>query len=194
MKHIVRKTWSHVIAVALLCCIAVFTTCKNNIGLGNTIDINPPEIKSVYPPIGAVIKGSFILAVKAEDDTTIKQVSALIKNESLKYAENFILSESGAYWMRSLNVRDEKFMRDGTYSVAITVHDSSGKETTVESAFTVDNTPPLLILSRPSTAVAKGADPTLAPDVFGDRLSVQKMRAGMRKALLFLPISLKVCG
>ena len=107
MKHIVRKTWSHVIAVALLCCIAVFTTCKNNIGLGNTIDINPPEIKSVYPPIGAVIKGSFILAVKAEDDTTIKQVSALIKNESLKYAENFTanLKRSLAELIRRIKMR-----------------------------------------------------------------------------------------
>lgn len=170
------KKRMHVIAGVLLCCIAAFTTCKNNIGLGSTIDINAPEIKSVYPPIGAVIRGDFILAVKAEDDTKIKQVAALVtsKNKDRKYAQNFILSESGGYWMRVINKRDEneaskpeKFMDDDTYSVAITVQDASGKETTVESAFTIDNTPPLLILSRPSTAVKGTADP--AADVFGDR-------------------------
>ena len=176
MEYIARKKWSHVITGALLCCIVVFAACKNNIGLGSTIDINPPEIKSVYPPIGAVIRGDFVLAVKAEDDTKIQQVSAIIKSKDTdrKYAENFILSEDGAYWTRRLNAKDEsgafkteKFLRDGSYSVAITVHDASGKETTVESAFTVDNTPPLLILSRPGTAVKGNADP--AADVFGDR-------------------------
>ena len=95
MEYIARKKWSHVITGALLCCIVVFAACKNNIGLGSTIDINPPEIKSVYPPIGAVIRGDFVLAVKAEDDTKIQQVSAIIKSKDTdrKYAENFILSE-----------------------------------------------------------------------------------------------------
>ncbi len=145
-----RKVHTFIAATAL-CCIGLFTTCKNSVGLGGTVDITPPEIKSVYPPIGAVIKGPFILAVEAKDDTRIDQVSALIKSKTSeqKYAENFILSADGAYWKRTLNAQDEhgtfkreKFLRDGTYSVAITVHDESGKETTVESSL------PLIIRLR----------------------------------------------
>ena len=163
---------------AALCCIGLFTTCKNTVGLGGTVDITPPEIKSVYPPIGAVIRGPFILAVEAKDDTKIEQVSALIKskNTDFKYAENFILSADGAYWQRTLNTKDEqgtfrteKFMYDGTYSVAITVHDASGKETTVESSFTVDNTAPLLVLTRPSTAALNPDVSYTGADTFGDK-------------------------
>ena len=62
------------IAATALCCIGLFTTCKNNIGLGSTIDVTPPEIKSVYPPLGVVIKNSFTLSVEAQDDTTVQSV------------------------------------------------------------------------------------------------------------------------
>ena len=41
-----RKVYQ-LIAAAALCCIGLFTTCKNNIGLGSTIDINAPTIKSI---------------------------------------------------------------------------------------------------------------------------------------------------
>ena len=172
-----HKVYTLIAAVAL-CCIGLFTTCKNSVGLGGTVDITPPEIKSVYPPIGAVIRGSFILAVEAKDDTKVEQVSALIKSKSadIKYAENFILSADGSYWKRTLNAKDEqgtfrteKFMYDGTYSVAITVHDQSGKETTVESSFTIDNTAPLLILSRPSTAALAPNASYTGADTFGDK-------------------------
>ncbi|MGP1431738.1 MAG: hypothetical protein ACTTJ4_05430 [Treponema sp.] len=63
-----RTVWT---AAVIVCCIALFTTCKNSVGLGETIDINPPTIKndSVYPPNNAIIKGAFKLAVKADDDT-----------------------------------------------------------------------------------------------------------------------------
>jgi len=48
------------IVAAALCCIGLFTTCKNTVGLGGTVDITPPEIKSVYPPNNYEISHSLI--------------------------------------------------------------------------------------------------------------------------------------
>lgn len=168
-----RKVYQ-LIAAAALCCIGLFTTCKNNIGLGSTIDINAPTIKSIYPPIGAVIRDNFTVAIEAEDDTKVKQVSVLIVNAETKEAKQFLLKEGRTDWRRELNgkadgqfVQNAEFLKDGTYTVKVQVQDESGKETEAESSFTVDNSPPLLILNRPSTAVATPDGNYTGGDVFG---------------------------
>ena len=144
-----RKVYQ-LIAAAALCCIGLFTTCKNNIGLGSTIDINAPTIKSIYPPIGAVIRDNFTVAIEAEDDTKVKQVSVLIVNAETKEAKQFLLKEGRTDWRRELNGKaDGQFVQNA------------------ESSFTVDNSPPLLIPNRPSPAVATPDGNYTGGDVFG---------------------------
>ena len=65
--------------------------------MGGTIDINPPTIKndSVYPPNNAIIKGAFKLAVKADDDTGVNAVTAVIttadaKNSKINIGNSFL--------------------------------------------------------------------------------------------------------
>ena len=163
-------------ATLLLCFIALFTTCKNNIGLGGSIDINPPMIKndSMYPPNNAIIKGAFTLAVKADDDTGVNAVTAVITtadahNTQISIGKAFLVkpSSNDGYWTLRIDPKGEYPISDGAYKVEIQVEDTAGKVSTVTSAFTIDNTPPLLILNRPSTAAAGASDPNA--DIFGDK-------------------------
>ena len=165
------------IATLLICFIVLFTTCKNNIGMGGTVDVNPPTIKndSVYPPNNAIIKGSFKLAVKADDDTGVNAVIAVIttadaKNSKINIGDSFLQkpSSNDGYWILDIDPKGQYPISDGDYKVEIQVTDTAGKVATVTSAFTIDNTPPLLILNRPSTAIK--SDETLentSPDEFG---------------------------
>ena len=163
------------VATLLVCFIVLFTTCKNNIGMGGTVDVNPPTIRndSVYPPNNAVIKGAFKLAVKADDDTGVNAVTAVIttadaKNSKINIGNSFLQrpSSNDGYWTLDINPKGEYPIGDGDYKVEIQVTDTAGKVATVTSAFTIDNTPPLLVLDRPSTAVADFSN--VDGDTFGD--------------------------
>ena len=162
---------------ALILTIPLFTTCKNNIGMGGTIDINPPTIKndSVYPPNNAVIKGAFRLAVKADDDTGVNAVTAVIttanaQNSKINIGNSFLQrpSSKDGYWTLDIDPKGQYPIGDGSYKVEIQATDTAGKVAAITSAFTIDNTPPLLILNRPGTSIAKSEDlENSAPDEFG---------------------------
>ena len=161
-------------ALVIVCFTALLVTCKGNIGLGGSIDINPPKIDRIYPPIGAVIKGGFIFAVEATDDTSVTAVTATILDSEGKQVDFFDLKNSGSNsWRSSLNTRSENGypLKDGSYTVQIIARDSSEKTVRGESAFIIDNTPPLLILSRPSTAAESSVD--INADIFGDKFSLK---------------------
>ena len=172
-----------------VCCIALFTTCKDAVGLGGSIDINPPAIDAskIYPPVGSVIREHFILSAAVSDDTQVTAVTATIVDAdtgeqldgtlglfNLKETAAVTQTADGTRWTRweaSLNEKDGTKvypLKDGNYKVKLLVKDGSGKDVRAETAFTVDNTPPLLILNRPSTAIAAGASiAKSSPDVFG---------------------------
>ena len=167
-------------AALVMCFTALLTTCKNNIGMGGTVDINPPTIKndSVYPPNNAVIKGAFTLAVKADDDTRVTAVTAVITtadahNTKINIGDSFLKEPASreGYWKLNIDPRGQYPMNDGNYKVEIQATDTAGKVSAITSAFTIDNTPPLLILSRPSTAAAAYTDPNA--DIFGDKFSLK---------------------
>ena len=143
--------------------------------MGGTVDVTPPTIKndSVYPPNNAVIKGAFKLAVKADDDTGVNAVTAVIttadaKNSKINIGNSFLQrpSSNDGYWTLDIAPKGEYPIGDGDYKVEIQVTDTAGKVATVTSVFTIDNTPPLLVLDRPSTAVADFSN--VDGDTFGD--------------------------
>lgn len=170
-----QRVWA---TALLMCFIALFTTCKNNIGLGGTVDINPPTIEqnSIYPPNNAVVKGPFTLAVKADDDTKVTAVTATIaaaNNTQIKIGGSAFLnlkepSSGKDYWKLEIDPKGADPINDGNYTVEIQATDTDGKVSTVTSAFTIDNTPPLLVLDRPSTAVLTPPANYKDGDTFGD--------------------------
>lgn len=60
-------------------------------------------------------------------------------------------------WECKINLEENK-IPDGSYDVIITVEDGAGKTGKSERSFTIDNTPPLLVLSRPAGGWAEGID------------------------------------
>ena len=170
-----RTVWT---AAVIVCCIALFTTCKNSVGLGETIDIKPPtiNISTIYPPLGAVIKNTFKLSIEADDDSGVVSVSGtLIKTGLTEQPESqyttltFEKGSGDLQWTATVNNKkeDKSFgLPDGTYKVVLIATDTVGKTVTTESSFTIDNTPPLLVLDRPSTAVADISQ--VDSDTFGD--------------------------
>ena len=109
-----RTVW----AVALIICfIALFTTCKNNIGLGGTVDINPPtlDVSTIYPPAGAVIRDDFILSIEAKDDSGIASVNVSVINTAPTEQPDgkvglFELKKAsdGLHWTAQVNKKDDE--------------------------------------------------------------------------------------
>ena len=162
-------------AAAALCCIGLFTTCKNTVGLGGTVDINPPtlDVSTIYPPAGAVIRDTFVLSIEAKDDSGIASVTANLTKTGLteqpdsKYTSYSLeKAADGTHWTAHINKKDTEKgfpLTDGSYKVLLTATDTVGKTARTESTFTIDNTAPLLILNRPSTTTNDDSS-----DMFGD--------------------------
>ncbi|MGP1594779.1 MAG: Ig-like domain repeat protein [Treponema sp.] len=167
------RSFYFIIAVAFTSVFAL-TTCKDVVGLGGAVDINPPIIRSetIYPPVNAVIRDSFLVSVVVEDDRQVETVSALLTclDGGAVYSELFYLENNNNRWSvfvdRSKDHAKYK-PADGKYRLKIVAKDTSGKETEIESRLIIDNTPPLLVLQRPSTALT-GTPEAGAADVFGD--------------------------
>ena len=175
MVKIMQKSRKLVVA-GVICAIALLSTCKNNIiGLGGTVDINPPALNvlTIYPPAGAVIRDVFTLSIEATDDSGVASVTANLTQTGVteqpdsKYT-SFDLKKAadGIHWTAKINTKkdDSSFpLQDGSYKVLLTATDTSGKTVRTESTLTIDNTAPLLILNRPSTTTTDSS-----ADVFGD--------------------------
>ena len=62
--------------ILILFTVFLSVTCKQNIGLGGTIDIERPDGQIIYPDAGgAPIRGSFVMKGTAKDDEGVKDVS-----------------------------------------------------------------------------------------------------------------------
>ena len=166
-------------------------TCRPNIGLGGQIDIVPPEGEITYPDAGETpIRGSFVLKGTASDDDGIQSITVVFENietkarSSVYTAEGFTVGSTPASW--TVNVANEATgaeeaphelvkiypIPDGEYTAILTVTDKGGKSTTVTKNYKIDNTPPVFIVSRPSTVVKISGDSDPQADGYGATFSV----------------------
>ncbi|MGI5098851.1 hypothetical protein E4N70_08635 [Treponema vincentii] len=166
-------------------------TCRPNIGLGGQIDIVPPEGEITYPDAGETpIRGSFVLKGTASDDDGIESITVVFENietkarSSVYTAEGFTVGSTPASW--TVNVANEATgaeeaphelvkiypIPDGEYTAILTVTDKGGKSTTVTKNYKIDNTPPVFIVSRPSTVVKISGDSDPQADGYGATFSV----------------------
>lgn len=154
--------------------VLMLLTCKPIVSLGTTVDVVPPEGKIIYPPVGThPIRGSFIMTGEAGDDNTLSSVSVVFENNETKVrtkAEDVKLTPIGSgkfSWI--VTIKNEPstvdghplvknfFLTDGKYTAIVTLTDSSGKTLELTREYTIDNTPPVFIVSRPAVAV-RGED------------------------------------
>ena len=160
-------------------------TCKQTIGLGASIDIERPTGAITYPNAGETpIRGSFVIKGWARDDKGVHAISVRFKNkETGTYvgasysAEPFQETVETIYW--KINIKNEWDkakdnpnhplvkcypIPDGEYEALVTLTDKQGRTTVLNQTYKIDNTPPVFIVSRPSTiATSQDSSPVSEP-------------------------------
>ena len=165
-------------AISFIIAVCLFPLLSCKVGLGGTIDTKPPSNAITYPPKNAVVRSAFVIAGTCSDDTQVKSVTVSITNTGTKTSYGPFqaeLSDDKKSWSITLNKEKRNVSNhpyagwdypDGKYSVTAYATDAEDKRSDVTAnAFTIDNTPPILILTSPSSSDA------LEPDKFGRTIS-----------------------
>ncbi|UTC64708.1 hypothetical protein E4O00_00175 [Treponema sp. OMZ 788] len=163
--------------------VVTLLTCKPS--LGGQVDIYSPEGAITYPDTGETpIRGSFVIKGTAKDDGEVKSISVSFKNVdtgwiSKSYPASIQGTGDGSFvWVAEIDnefrgrFRDnhplvkEYPLPDGTYTALVTIVDSNDRKTKLSREYTIDNTPPVFIVSRPST-IASGQDTSPVAEPYG---------------------------
>ena len=134
----------------------IFYSCE--IGLGAAVDTQAPVVSFADTTVGTggVIRDSFMVYGNWTDDGSIKEVTAkLTKTDGSKVSfENkgkVETEESGkGTWNAVFDPSKDK-IPDGSYELSITMEDNGKHSSTITRAVVIDNTPPLVVLTRPGT-------------------------------------------
>ena len=174
---------------AVLFAMLIISTCQQHIALGGGVDILPPSGEITYPDAGETpIRGSFVLKGTAKDDEGVQAVSIVFENIETKDRKGpfyAAVSNPGSYetsWTANITneftgtVENHPLVKvfpipDGEYTAIVTVTDSNGKTSKFTKNYKIDNTPPVFIVSRPSTIIVND-DSTAQADPYGSVFTV----------------------
>ena len=172
--------------ILILFTVFLSVTCKQNVGLGGTIDIDRPEGEITYPDAGETpIRGSFVMKGYARDDDGIKSITISFKNIETKEiigphsVGGFTEGDGSVSW--SINIDNEskgvedpphelvkKYpIPDGEYTAILTVTDKGGRTYETTKNYKIDNTPPVFIVQRPSTVIDESSTPSASDQADG---------------------------
>ncbi|MBO4640982.1 MAG: hypothetical protein J5710_14630 [Treponema sp.] len=166
--------------------VSICISCE--IGLGSAIDVEPPSLTIDSPEVDKVIKDKFFIKGTWGDDGTIESLYVILKRtdgnpidgnvrsaEALKEykidgtIEKNLEEKDKGTWKVEINPLDEeKRIIDGTYLATVFIKDKGNHTTSQSVSFTIDNTPPVLILSKPNSVPG---DKTMS--VYGQRLFLE---------------------
>ncbi|WP_428771686.1 hypothetical protein V1L52_06195 [Treponema sp. HNW] len=168
-----------IVSISALIVLIVYSACEQYVALGAGIDILPPKGEITYPDAGETpIRGNFVLKGTARDDEGVKAVSVVfedIETRERKGPFDAQLSEPGALsvsWSVAINnspTGNEEAphelvkiypVPDGEYTAIVTITDRNDKKVSINRSYKIDNTPPVFIVSRPSTVADKDDSPT----------------------------------
>lgn len=143
----------------LLTVITILFSISCEIGLGASVDTEAPSLEISNPPSDAIIRDEFAISGTWGDDGTISSVTVelvrLDNKSSYPFAGTFSSNPEDAKngtWKVIINPVDNG-LTDGTYEALVAIHDEGGHTTTMARSFTLDNTPPIMLLSRPSVKI-----------------------------------------
>ena len=157
--------------VLFLISLFILFTISCEVGLGQAVDISVPTIGISYPPKNSVVRDSFVLAGSCDDDSGVIAVSVYLtnpENNDTYGPYDAQLSEDAKSWSILVNKKDpskktnefDSFEQweipDGSYIASAIAYDAAKKQSqTATSPLSVDNTAPVLIVSKP---LATGSD------------------------------------
>lgn len=153
-----KKLFSFLGVLSLLIIESLLTfSCE--VGLGSAVDVTAPSVVISSPKDSAVVRGDFALMGTWSDDGILDKVNVVlnsISNSSIKYEFNGEFSgndqNESKNWRCVINPLSElQPITDGEYKATVYAVDTAGHATTVTKTFTIDNTPPVIVLQRPGT-------------------------------------------
>ena len=166
-----KKKTTVALAAALCLTTLLFLFYSCEVGLGAAVDIAVPTVGISYPPKNAVIRDSFIVSGTCDDDVSVLAVSVILTNPETNETYgpyDAQLSEDAKSWSILLNKSDlskttdefDSFEQwdfpDGSYIVSAIAYDGAKKKSqAATSPLSIDNTAPVLIVSKP---LAIGSD------------------------------------
>ena len=174
-----RRTVKGILLTSIMIC--TFMSCE--VGLGPAVDTQPPEVEILTPEVDRVIKGKVTVSGKWSDDGTIDDIYVTLKrtdgnvinSEGKKEKEikgSWVISEEKkeeGTWKAEIDPKGEDGLIDGTYQITVTAKDKGKHKTTQSTTFTVDNTPPVLILTKPNSVPGDGK----TVSAYGQRLFLE---------------------
>ncbi|UTY25298.1 Ig-like domain-containing protein [Treponema denticola] len=174
------KKYGLLITVPLIAAVCILSFFSCEVGLGASVDTAPPSNAITYPPKNAVVRDTFVIAGTCSDDTSVASVTVSIRNTGTNTSYGPFhadLAGNKKSWSIRLNKEKQDVPNrpyagwdypDGNYSVTAYATDASGRNSDVTaSSFTIDNTPPILILTSPSSYGT-----TFTPDKSGRTISL----------------------
>ncbi|MCR4630699.1 MAG: hypothetical protein K5786_03635 [Treponema sp.] len=139
--------------------VLVFAACE--IGLGSSVDTEPPTLTITYPSADVVIRDAFVLAGSCNDDEALDTVTVLLKETAtntsygpfeIQIPEREEGDKSAQDWKIWLNQKDNGLypFKDGRYVAEVYATDKSGKVSGKSSlSFDIDNTAPIFVVQTP---------------------------------------------
>ncbi len=155
----------------------IFSTISCEIGLGAAVDTEPPKLEIQNPPVDVVIRDKFAISGDWSDDGSIAFVSVKLEptdreGPAFDYKATFLESKIGTGTWKAIIDPSTDNITDGAYQATVTISDNTGRETTKTRSFTIDNTPPVIVLTRPSTSVDSGTS-----DTYGQKFTIEGQAA-----------------
>ena len=135
----------------------LLSTLSCEIGLGASVDTDPPSLSIDKGIADKVVRGDFALRGTWADDGTIDKLSAVLKRtdgtgSSLTFTGTLkeTPGKRGAgTWTINIPAKTNS-ITDGTYQADITIKDATARTTVQSTIFTIDNTAPVIVLTRPT--------------------------------------------
>lgn len=138
--------------------ILILLTISCEIGLGESVDTDPPSLNIDAELVDSVISGDFDIEGTYKDDGTIDTVTAVLKRTDGKGSdiklngtiESDPKNRGSGIWKIPVNSKSGHIL-DGSYQATVYIKDKVDRVTTQNTTFTIDNTPPVLILTKPNS-------------------------------------------
>lgn len=136
----------------------LLSTLSCEIGLGASVDTDPPSLSIDASIVDSTIAGDFDIEGTYSDDGSIEDIHAVLKRtdgtgSSIKiegYLGTSPEKRGEGIWKIPVKAKTSE-ITDGSYQVTVSIKDGVGRVTTQSTTFTIDNTPPVLILTKPNS-------------------------------------------
>ena len=134
----------------------LFNSCDIDIGLGSAVDVEPPTLYIENPPASKIIRDAFPISGTFSDDGSISAITVELTNTETQVKYPKIDGTWGKENTWSATVDPIKLkIPDGKYEATITIRDNGGHHSVSTRSFIIDNTAPVVVLSRPTSDAAE---------------------------------------